>query len=71
MCEHPNGKLTIRSAIDTTYVAGAAIDTRALGADRVVYSCADCGALGDGDVRDPGLPRWVAERLAALPRSAR
>lgn len=67
MCNHTNAQITLRHSVDRTFDA----DGEQAGADvllpdgRVSYHCPDCGAAGHGTTND--APRWVTERVAALP----
>ena len=70
MCEHTNATITVRHQVDRTFNAAG----EQLGGDRLLPDgtlathCPDCGALVTGSATATGsLPRWVVERLAALP----
>lgn len=68
MCNHEAAQLTLRHLVDRTYSPAAeVVDERPQGVERVTWHCSTCDIRGSGTPYDPGLPRWVSERLAGLP----
>ena len=65
-CTHSEAEITRRVFFDRTFKADGKIEDGKPHTDPgVTWHCLPCDIRGNAQAGDPGVPRWVAEHIAA------